>query len=291
MASIAMIGFGEAASAFASGWGPEIAARIAAFDIKTNDLATAEAKRSDYENAGVTGTETAAEVVAGAEMVFSLVTADQAEAAGASIAAGLTGPSLCFDCNSCAPAAKVRSAEKVEKAGGRYVDVAVMAPVYPGLHRTPLLVSGPHAADALKALESLGMVAREAPGPVGTASAIKLCRSIMVKGLEAIGAECLLVARRLGVEEAVFRSMEASHPGFDWAAYVHEMTPRMVLHGTRRAAEMDAAAEMVRDQGLDGVMAQATAATEAALGRLAVDIDRDDHEAILDEMTAALTRG
>src|SRR5208283_2136459 len=105
--------------------------------------------------AKVIGAVTAPEAVEAAEAVFSVVTADQAHAAALAALPGLAPGAFFFDCDSCAPQTKERTAKEVDAAGGRYVDVAVMAPVHPRLHRTPLLISGPHAADAAPTLAAL----------------------------------------------------------------------------------------------------------------------------------------
>ena len=156
------------------------------------------AKRVDYAAAKVLGASTAAEAVEGAEAVFSVVTADQAHEAAIAALPGLAKGAFFFDCDSCAPQTKSRTAQDVEAAGGRYVDVAVMAAVYPRLHRTPLLIRGPHAEAAESALASLGMSATIHDGPVGAASAVKMIRSVMMKGLEALVCECVLAGRKAG---------------------------------------------------------------------------------------------
>jgi 3-hydroxyisobutyrate dehydrogenase-like beta-hydroxyacid dehydrogenase len=185
--SIAFIGFGEAARAFLDGWrtNPSFRARISAYDIKTDssDTQVRAAKRADYAAASVIGASTAAEAVAGAEAVFSVVTADQAHEAALAALPGLRKGALFFDCDSCAPQTKAKTAEAVDAAGGRYVDVAVMAPVHPRLHRTPLLISGPHAEAAAMALAALDMSANIHTGPVGAASSVKMIRSILMNGL------------------------------------------------------------------------------------------------------------
>jgi len=146
---IAFIGFGEAARAFLDGWRsqPEFNARVAAFDIKTDspDPATCASKRADYAAANVVGASSAPEAVAGADLVFSVVTADQAHEAALAALPGLGKGPLFLDCDSCAPQTKVLTAAEVDRAGGRYVDTAVMAPVRPKLHQTPLLLSSPDA--------------------------------------------------------------------------------------------------------------------------------------------------
>jgi len=145
ISSIAFLGFGEAARAFLNGWraDPDFKARISAYDIKTDspDAQVRTAKRADYVAAHVLGASSAPEAVAGAEAVFSVVTADQAHEAAMVALPGLMRGALFFDCDSCAPQTKSRTGQDVGAAGGRYVDAAVMAPVHPRLHRTPLLTS------------------------------------------------------------------------------------------------------------------------------------------------------
>src|SRR6202046_4182569 len=171
--SIPFLGFGEAAHAFLDGWraNSNFKARICAYDIKTDspDSEVRTAKRADYSGLKVLGASTAAEAVTGAEAVFSVVTADQAHEAAIAALPGLANGALFFDCDSCAPQTKSRTAHEVEAAGGRYVDVAVMARVHPRLHRTPLLISGPDVEAASSALASLGMLATIHVGPVGAA--------------------------------------------------------------------------------------------------------------------------
>lgn len=270
--AVALIGFGEAAQAFTAGWQSAMAGFAPrAFDIKTDDAATVAAKQADYARCGADGFASLAEALDGADAVFSLVTADQANAAAEFAAACLPQGALFFDCNSCSPGAKRRSRAAIEAAGGRYVDTAVMAPVHPDLHRTPLLVAGSHADDALAVLAALDMKARAVEGGVGAASAIKMTRSVMIKGLEALVLECLLTGRANGVEDAVLDSLDASFPGFDWRKRSAYMMERVMTHGIRRAAEMREVALTVDEAGLQGRMARATADWQDKIGRMKLD--------------------
>ncbi len=270
--SIAFIGFGEAAQAFLAGWRtvPGFAARVATYDIKTDspDPAVREGKRADYERAKVIGAATAPDAVEGARAVFSVVTADQAHAAALAALPGLAPGAFFFDCDSCAPQTKERTAKEVDAAGGRYVDVAVMAPVHPRLHRTPLLISGPHAADAAPTLAALGMAAEIHDGPVGSSSAIKMIRSIVMKGLEALVVECVLAGTKAGVIDTVLESLDDTYPGFDWKKRSAYMLERVMTHGVRRAAEMREVALTVDLFGFDGAMSRASAGWQQAIGGL-----------------------
>lgn len=291
--AIAFVGFGEAASAFAEGWrGAGIAVSATAYDIKTDSASAAirDAKRADYAAAGIAGAATLADALAARPLVFSLVTADQAHAAASNAAQGDLAGALFLDCNSCAPGTKRRSAQLVENAGGRYVDVAVMAPVHPRLHRTPLLVSGPHAQAAADALQGLGMAAGIVAGELGAASAIKMTRSIMIKGLEALVAECVLAGRKAGIEDAVLDSLEETFPGFGWRKRAAYMLERAMTHGVRRAAEMREVALTVEELGLGSDMSQATVAWQQRLGdlQLVASAIGEDFGARADAILAAL---
>ena len=288
---IAFIGFGEAAQAFLQGWrGDQPALRAIAFDIKTNAAETAPAKQADYARCGADGAASLTEVLAQAEAVFSLVTADQAHEAAAAAARIIRPGAFFFDCNSCAPGTKRRSEALIAAAGSRYVDTAVMSPVHPGLHKTPLLLSGPQAGEAMPVLEVLGMKAKLVEGGTGTASAIKMTRSIMIKGLEALVLECVLTGRAAGVDDAVIASLDASFPGFDWKTKSAYMMERVMTHGIRRAAEMREVALTVDETGLSGDMARATVEWQQKVGELKLDAATigQDYGALADALLAAL---
>ncbi|MEH7847267.1 NAD(P)-dependent oxidoreductase [Rhizobium laguerreae] len=285
--TIAFIGFGEAAQAFCEGWGDTPLLTVRAYDVKTADATTADAKRSDYFHYGLVGCETALDAIQEAEAVISLVTADQALAAARDVAAGIAPGTFFFDCNSVAPATKQAAAEAIMTAGARYVDIAVMSPVRPALLAVPLLLSGPFAAEGEQLLADLGFRGRVVEGGVGAASAIKMIRSIMIKGLEALSAECLLSARAAGVEEEVFSSLDASFPGWDWRSRADYNLDRMLVHGLRRAAEMRESAATAAEFGQAGVMASATAEWQERLGALHLSHLRDGFAAKADAILAA----
>jgi 3-hydroxyisobutyrate dehydrogenase-like beta-hydroxyacid dehydrogenase len=267
------IGFGEAAAAFTDAWSlhgskPE---DLRAYDRKTDDAATRIQKQSDYAQFGVRGCGTPPEALAEAALVFSTVTADQALPAARDAAQCLLPGTLYLDCNSVAPETKRAACASIEAGGGRYVDVAVMAPVRSALLNVPLLVAGPHAAAARQALTQLGFRARVVEGGVGAASAIKMIRSIMVKGLEALTAECFLSAHAAGVQDEVLASLEQSYPGFEWPKRADYNLDRMMVHGRRRSAEMVESARTAAALGQTGGMAHATAQWQARIGELGLE--------------------
>ncbi|MFW2851943.1 DUF1932 domain-containing protein [Sphingomonas sp. TX0543] len=255
---LALIGFGEAARAFV----PGLNAALSAYDLRLDDAGMRDAMAVD----GVAACETPAEALAGAGAVLSLVTADQALAA-AEAADGLEPGAFWFDMNSVAPDTKRAAAAAIERRAGRYVDVAVMAPVIPKRCAVPLLLGGPDAADGAAMLRALGFsTVALVDGPVGSASAIKMIRSVMVKGIEALSAECALAADAAGVLDALIASLEASWPGAGWPERFDYNLERMMAHGTRRAAEMEEVTRTLDALGTDASMSRATAARQRAIG-------------------------
>jgi 3-hydroxyisobutyrate dehydrogenase-like beta-hydroxyacid dehydrogenase len=269
--SVTFIGFGEAAQAFAGTVTDR--ATVRAYDRKTDDPATRAAKQADCARFALIGAHDAAEALLGTDAVLSLVTADQALAAAETGAAAHLKPgAFWFDCNSVAPDTKRAAAGAIGTAGGRYVDVAVMSPVYPQQNAVPLLVSGPHAAEAVAFLESIGFAnVRTIPGPVGAVSAIKMIRSVMVKGIEALTAECVLAAEAAGVLDEVLASLDASDKAKPWRERADYNLDRMMIHGRRRAAEMYEVTQTLGSLGISPMMSEGTVDWQQGIGDLEID--------------------
>ncbi len=244
MTNKALIGFGEAGQAFAlkDGW--------RAYDI----------------DPAKTQLATLAEALDGADIVLSVVTADQALIAAQQAARLISTDALFCDMNSVAPGTKQSAAQTIEAAGGRYVDVAVMSPVNPAGLATPLLVSGPHADEGAAGLTKLGFTnVRIVGDEVGRASTIKMLRSVMYKGMEALTAECLIACERAGVTDEVLASF-----GNDWATGADYRLDRMMVHGVRRAAEMAEVVKTLDALGVEPLMTRGTVMRQAEIGVLGI---------------------
>ncbi|WP_196259637.1 NAD(P)-dependent oxidoreductase [Pelagibacterium limicola] len=277
--AIGLLGFGEAASAFVSGWDRAPVASITAYDLKIEDAGSRDRLMALCGQHGVVAAKDHATAFGTADLVVSLVFADQAFLAASEASKVIAPGALFIDGNSCSPQTKARAARAINAAGGRYVDMAVMAPVHPKREKTPILLAGPDAEEVKTRLERLGMSPRIAGDTVGQASAIKLTRSIMIKGMEALFAEFILAARLGGVEEAVLASLEASDPDIDWRKRAAYSFDRMTVHGRRRAAEMRESASMVDELGLPNHMTLATVAWQQLLGDLPIQTG-DVHEVL-----------
>ena len=249
-ATLALIGFGEAGSTFAKAAGWEAGAL--AFDIDP-------ARRAAMEQAGVVACATAECALIGADGVLSLVTADSALPAARDYAGLLRPGAIWCDMNSVAPDTKRAAARAIEAAGARYVDVAVLAPVNPARMNVPLLLAGEAAADAEALLREAGFAnVRIVGDEIGRASAIKMIRSIMVKGIEALTAEMMLAASAAGVVDEVLASLDASEKRESWTTRAAYNVERMTTHGIRRAAEMEESCKTLESLGIEPVMTSGT---------------------------------
>jgi len=214
-----------------------------------------------------------------ADVVISAVTAAQTTAAARVVAPGLGSGTWYVDLNSASPASKLEAAKLVADQGGRYVEVSVMGAFPPSRMAVPMLMGGPHATAFLPVAEQLGFSAATCfSQEYGPAAAVKMCRSVIVKGLEALLAEALVAARGHGVDQAVLRSLDNVIPGVDWPALAHYMISRSLEHGARRAEELREVAQAVAEAGLTPVVSAACAERQdwaARFGDLRTSPDLD----------------
>lgn len=256
---IALIGFGEVGGIF----GHDFAAaglNVSAFDILLNMESSRGAMLAKARTAGVRPCDTLEEAIRGADLVISTVTASSAADAARSAVRFLRGRQVYLDINSVSPDSKQKIARTLGESPATFVEGAVMAAVSPQRLKVPMLLGGAAAAAVSGRLQAIGMNVKPISERVGVASAIKMCRSIIIKGLEAITVESMLTARRYGAEKQVLESLAKTFPGMGWdAALPDYLISRVAEHGKRRAAEMREAAQAVADAGLEPLTALATA--------------------------------
>jgi len=266
---IGLIGFGEVGGIFGATLAERGVGKLRAYDILVADAAARSALQTKARRARLALSKSARDAVIGADIVISAVTASATLAAARSIAPALGRGSFVIDLNSASPRTKAACAEAVAAVGGRYVEAAVMTSVPPYGIRTPMLLGGPHAQAVAPLLAVLGFSAKPVSAEYGVASAIKMCRSVIIKGMEAIVIESFLTARRYCVEHEVLASLAETFPGIDWERQGTWFWQRVVQHGRRRAEEMREAALTVREAGIEPTMAAASADQQQAVAALA----------------------
>jgi len=254
---IAVLGLGEAGSAIAA------------------DLAGAGVQVRGYDPAvtatgSVLDTGSEAEAAHGAVLVLSV---NRAKAAVDALRAGLPGlldggqprPRVVWaDLNTASPGTKRQLASLAEDAGVPFADVAMMAPVPGRGLRVPMLASGPGAVRYAALLTPLGAVIEVLDGPAGLAASKKLLRSVFYKGMAASIVEALDAARAAGDEQWLREHIAAELAAMDTATLAR-ITDGTRRHAVRRAAEMEAAADMLAELGVPPLMAAASRALHERL--------------------------
>jgi len=266
----AIIGFGEVGQLFAKELLEKGANDIAVYDIQFDrpESIPSRALGTMRVRAGTS----AADAAKGADIVIACVTAADTENAARSAAPGTKG-AFYLDLNSASPGMKRAASSHIEKAGGRYVEAAVMTPVHPRGIGSPMLLGGPNAEDFLAHVEGIGFAQEFFSPELGKASAAKMCRSVMIKGIEALITESLLSARELGVEKHVLASLGNTVPIPNWEKFAHYFLTRSLQHGKRRAEEMREVARTVAEAGVNPRMSTACAERQDETYTLGRDFD------------------
>ena len=267
---IGLVGYGEVGKVFASGLKPHAQA-VGAWDLKFTQAATREAETAHAASAGVIAHGSMRELCEASDLVMSAVTASNTLAVATEAAKFVRRGTVFLDLNSASPGTKQKAAAAIDAAGGAYVEAGVMTSVPPYGIKVPMLLGGARAAELAALLQSWGMDARAVSDQLGVASAIKMCRSVMIKGLEALVIESYTTARAYGVEDFVLPTLQETFPSIDWSQQGAYFFSRVVQHGKRRAEEMRESANTVREAGFAPLMTASIADKQQWVADLAKD--------------------
>jgi len=285
---VCLVGFGEVGQTLAEDLARAGVTDIVAWDVKLVDPRSLPSLA--LENSPVRPAADAASAAREAQLVISAVTAAQNESAARAVAPGLSPNAFFLDLNSVSPAVKQAVARSIGATSARYIEGAVMSPIGPKRVASPILLGGPHADDFLPLAQTLGFTGTRVFAPeIGRASAAKMCRSVMIKGIEALLTESLLAARHYGVEETLLASLEDLFPGTDVRKLARYMISRTLIHGVRRAEEMREVARTIADTGLTPYMSAACAERQDWAAQFRPAADAEHLTAMLDAMLAEIS--
>jgi 3-hydroxyisobutyrate dehydrogenase-like beta-hydroxyacid dehydrogenase len=266
--NVGLVGYGEVGHILAEDLRKQDV-KVTAYDIKLRSDQAGGALRDHATAHGVALTTSHADLAAHSDFIVSAVTASQAVPVAEACAPAVQRGAWFLDFNSASPGAKQRAAALIDGKGGRYVEGAVMTSIPPYRIKVPLLLGGAGAGTLAPLLVELGFDAKVASQELGVASAVKMCRSVMIKGMEAMVIEAFTTARAYGVEDAVLASLKETFPGIDWEKQGAYFFQRVIEHGRRRSEEVREVAETVREAGLTPWSAQGTAERQAFIADLA----------------------
>lgn len=280
---VALVGFGEVGQRLARDLATGGATAVSAWDIRFPDPDSAPSRAATPDL--VRRAASATDAVCDADVIICAVTAGACLEAVRDLARGANPGAYVLDLNSVSPKTKCEAASIVEHAGGRYVEASVMSPIAPCGIGSPILLGGPRAAGFAPLGIALGFTGAQVYSEVtGQAAAAKMCRSVLIKGLEALLTESLVSARRYGVEQTVLDSLGGLMPGTDWSNHSRYMITRALEHGTRRAEEMREVALTVADTGLQPWLSEAIARRQDWCAALGQERDAPTLGALLDAL-------
>jgi 3-hydroxyisobutyrate dehydrogenase-like beta-hydroxyacid dehydrogenase len=268
---IGLIGFGEVGGILARAMREKGVAWVGAWDVLFRDAGKGQGMKERAKAAGIEACDSMKALLGGADIAISAVTASNALDVAREAAASVRTGTFFLDLNSASPGTKAKAAKFIETAGAHYVEAGVMTSVPPYGIRVPMLLGGKQAKALAERLVPLGFDMTVVDEKIGVASAIKMCRSVFVKGLEAIVIESYTTARRYGVERLVLASLAETYPEIDWEKQGSYFFSRVAKHGRRRAEEMREAANTVREAGFEPWMAAASAEKQDWIAALARD--------------------
>lgn len=260
-----LIGFGEAAYHIAKGLKDEGLAPVGAYDLMLADPKASAHMRARAEETGVTLHEDKDACFGNAEFVFSLTSASVAVRVAEGIVPYLTEGQVYVDMNSAEPSVKQRIAAIEHAPGVKICDAAVMGTVPGNGHRVPMFLAGDGAQRFAEAMTPYGMKLKVLDSPEGSASAIKMIKSVIMKGYAQLMLESFVAAERYGVLDVLVKSLSESLDGKSVEKLADTFVARTMIHAKRRADEMRDVGITLDGLGCDSEMTRATIAKLDAL--------------------------
>ena len=270
LSNIGIIGYGEVGKIFASGLKAKHGVTsMAAWDVKFTHEASGGVELGAAKQAGVQACASMQALCEASSFIISAVTASNTLAVAQEAAKFIRQGTVFLDLNSASPGTKQQCAALIDAAGGQYVEAGVMTSVPPYGIQVPMLLGGMPAENLASLLSNWELEAKAVSDKIGIASAIKMCRSVMIKGLEALVIESYSTARAYGVEDHMIATLQETFPSIDWTKQGAYFFSRVAQHGKRRAEEMREAARTVQEAGFEPLMASAIAAKHQRVADLA----------------------
>ena len=256
--NIGFLGFGEAASHIAGGFGEVEGTKLYAYDVTLQSTGT----RRDVleQRLAETGTEPVSsveELLKKASVIFLIIPAKFAKDAAMGALPYMTKEHLFCDLTTNSPAVKEELGKAFEAAGVLYVDASVMGAVPLYRQKTPTLIGGNGANRMEELMTPLGMCLTNVGPEAGKPVKMKLTRSVFVKGVEALTMEMLMTARRLGIEKEIVEGIEKSFQTLGFEGFCGQLVCSGVEHDGRRALEAKECQVLEEELGLNSIMMEA----------------------------------
>lgn len=254
---LGFIGFGEAAFELASGLNSQGLKKMTAYDPLWNVPAYSELLLNRSTTAGVKLVQTQEEALQGVDAVIVAVPADKALEVSSRLKPCLQKGSVYIDVSASTPEVKKKAAASIHEKGGKFVDAAMMGPLPVYKHEVPILASGDGADTFIDIMQPFGMNISKVSDVPGEATAVKLIRSIYMKGVVGLYVELLEAAYEFNVEKLVIDSLSETINGRTFEETMNRLVTGTALHAVRRSTELGGSIEMLASVNIDSSMSKA----------------------------------
>jgi len=255
--TLSFIGFGELAQGLAKGLKKEGLADIRTFDkAMAADSAAGKALRRIAQEMQVKVAESLKELIQGADVIFATVTPAAALVVAKAASGLLQRGQIYADLNSCTPNLKKQSQAVITASGADYVDVGVVGGISIQGHKIPCLLCGDKAAQLKELMIPYGMNMQVIEGAVGTAALIKMLRSVVLKGIEALMLEMFMAAQEYGLEDSMMESIATTFNRGDFEKYSDMLMTTHGLHAARRCDETEMILGTIKEVGVNPFVTQ-----------------------------------
>lgn len=256
--SIGFIGFGEAAFYISDGLISDGIQHVHAFDIMANDPVVGQVIKVRANSANVNLASSLSELIESSNVIFCATSAKYALAIAKEAASFVRKKQHYVDLNSASPKVKKEIASVIGGSGALFVDAAVMEVVPPYRHKVPISVSGEGAFTFATLVEPYGMNITVINDQPGSASAMKMTRSIFMKGFTALLTETLIAAYKTGIDKEIMASIKNTLSNHPLEELVNLLMTRTAIHAERRVSEMEEVISTLKEMKLDYSISQAT---------------------------------
>lgn len=265
--NIGFIGYGEAAFNISMGLGQEGVTGIHATDAMMDHEVMGKQVHARAEKAGVTLVATSKEIAQWADIIFAAVPSSFTMDVCNDIKECLHPGQLYVDVSASTPAIKESIWESIKDTGVLFVDAAMLGSLPKDKHQVPITASGNGAEEFHKLMTLYGMKITLAGDKAGSASAIKLVRSIFMKGIAALMLDTMQAADAYGVSNEIVASIGKSMDGIPFQSHLDRLITGTALHCNRRATELKGSIAMLEEVGLNPEMTAAAKHSHEALAK------------------------
>lgn len=256
---LGLVGFGEVGSTLGQGFRNEGLIEIASYDKYAFDGPFSELIQSRAAKARVPLVKSPQELARRSEIILSVTPGEASIESAEAFAPHVTAKHVFVDLASATPKIKRSAGQALRDAGANFADASIMGTPHADGHRLPILASGPAAEEFRDVMSPWGLKIELISGELGAASGIKIMRSVIAKGLEALLVECVLGARRYAIDEAVLHSFGRFMDSRPFEEIANFFLVSDVIHAERRAQEARMSVNALEEAGVDAIMTRATA--------------------------------